>query len=158
MSNQAIRRLMPLAVLLSLLMARSAVAQGTGQIIAGAHTSGAPNVIGFADTAQGSAPSDDVAKATTDQFNDTDWAFFDDGTLVIGKNAQPILITGYLGSQDKSFFVFHRRDPKFTFDGTVIRDPQNPKQGQAEFWYAVIADDGKSASTSYALISLTFVQ
>jgi hypothetical protein len=158
MSNQAIRRLMPLAVLLSLLVARSALAQGTGQIIAGAHTSGAPNVVGFADSAQGTALSDDVAQATINQFSDTDWAFFDDGTLVIGKNAQPILITGYLGSQDKSSFLFHRRDPKFTIDGTVLRDPQNPKQGQAEFWYAVIADDGKSASTSYVLVNLTFVQ
>jgi hypothetical protein len=158
MSMDTFRRLMPLVVLLWLLMARSALAQGDGQIVAGAHTSGAPNVIGFADSAQGSAVSNDVAQATVNQFSDTDWAFFDDGTLVIGKNAQPILITGYLISEDKQFFLFHRRDKKFSIHGTVLRDRQDPKQGQAEFWYAVFADDGTSASTSYVLVNLTFVQ
>jgi hypothetical protein len=158
MSNLAMRRLIPLALLLALLMARSALAQGDGQIIAGAHTSGAPQAIGFADTEQGSQISNEVAQTAVTQFSDTDWAFFDDGTLVIGKNAQPILITGYLTTSDRQSFLFHRQDAKFAISGTVLRDSQNPKQGVAEFWYTLFAEGGRSASTAYVLVGLTFVQ
>lgn len=158
MSDQTMRRLLPLAALLVLLTARSALAQGDAQIIAGAHTSGAPQAIGFADTGQSSQISDEVAQTAVTQFTDTDWAFFDDGLLVIGKNAQPILMTGYLTTSDRQSFLFHRQDAKFAINGTVVRDPQNPKQGVAEFFYTLFAVDGHSASTAYVLVGLTFVQ
>jgi hypothetical protein len=154
-SNQAIRRLIPLAVLLCVALSRGAMGQA---MLLNAATTTSLTVDVFADTADGRAsPNPDAAQPIQDQYTGTDWGFFDNGLLVIGKNAQPVQQAVYLTTQDRTFFVFHFADKSHIVNGTVIRSSTDPKQGAAELFLTTLAADG-SSTTAYIQFLLTFVQ
>jgi hypothetical protein len=154
-SNQAIRRLIPLAALFCVALSRSAMGQA---MLLNAATSTSLTVDVFADTADGRVSlNPDAAQPIQDQYTGTDWGFFDDGTLVIGKNAQPVQQAVYLTTQDRTFFVFHFTDKTHIVNGTVIRSSTDPKQGAAELFLTTLAADG-SSTTAYVQFLLTFVQ
>lgn len=155
MSNQAIRRLIPLAALLCVALSRSAMAQA---MLQNAATTTSLTVNVFADTADGRVSLDaNAAQPIQDQYTGTDWGFFDNDLLVIGKNAQPVQQAVYLTTQDRMFFVFHFTDKTHVVNGTVIRSSTDPKQGAADLFLTTIAADG-SSTTAYIQFTLSFVQ
>jgi len=155
LSIQAIRRLIPLAALLCVALSRGAMGQA---MLLNAATTTSLTVNVFADTADGHVSLDtNAAQPIQDQFTGTDWGFFDDGTLVIGKNAQPVQQAVYLTTQDRTFFVFHFTDKTHIVNGTVIRSSTDPKQGAADLFLTTLAADG-SSTTAYIQFTLTFVQ
>jgi hypothetical protein len=91
------------------------------------------------------------------QFTGTDWAFFDDGRLVIGKNAEPILIVTFASTEDQTFFVVHRRETTYQVDGKVIRNAET-KEGLADIYLTTLAEDGKSSSTVFLEVDLKFTK
>jgi hypothetical protein len=154
-SNQAIRRLIPLAALLCVALSRSAMAQA---MLQNAATTTSLTVNVFADTADGRVSLDpNAVQPIQDQYTGTDWGFFDDGTLVIGKNAQPVQQAVYLTTQDRTFFVFHFTDKTHIVNGTVIRSSTDPMQGAADMFVTTLAADG-SSTTAYFQFILSFAQ
>jgi len=156
MHSTRLRRLFSLAGLLCLLAARTAVAQGDAQLVIGARVTAAPVGFSFVDSGNSLSLDSAVAAPLITQFTGTDWAFFDDGALVIGKNAQPLFVIAYIGTDDQTFFVLHRRLPQFTIDGTVIRDAQS-KQGIAEVFITQQLDNNRIGAT-YLRIPLAFTK
>jgi hypothetical protein len=155
MSNHAFRRLMPLAALLCVALTRSAMAQA---MLQNAAMTTSLTVDVFADTADGRVSLDaSAAQPIQDHYTGTDWGFFDNGLLVIGKNAQPIQQAVYLATQDRTFFVFHFTDKTHIVNGTVIRSSTDPKQGAAQMFATTLNADG-SSTTAYIQFALTFVQ
>jgi hypothetical protein len=155
MSNQAVRRLVPLVALLCVALSRSAMAQA---MLQNAATTTSVTVDVFADTAGGQVSLDaSAAQPFMDQYSGTDWGFFDNSLLVIGKNAQPVQQAVYLTTQDRTFFLFHFTDKTHIVNGTVIRGSTDPKQGAAEMFLTTLAADG-SSTTAYIQFILSFVQ
>jgi hypothetical protein len=155
MSNQAIRCMVPLAALLCVALSRSAMAQA---MLQNAATTTSLTVNVFADTADGRVSLDaSAAQPIMDRYTGTDWGFFDNDLLVIGKNAQPVQQAVYLTTQDRTFFLFHFTDKTHIVNGTVIRSSTDPKQGAAEMFLTTLAADG-SSTTAYIQFILSFVQ
>jgi hypothetical protein len=118
---------------------------------------GDPSALAWADTSEGLSLDEQRAKDVIEQFKGTDWAFMDDSSLVIGKNAEPILIVAYAGTEDQTFFVLHRRQPTYQVDGKVVRNPET-KEGFADIYLTTIAEDGKSSSTVFLQVDLKFTK
>jgi hypothetical protein len=155
MQCAAIRRLFPLAALLCLLAARSAVAQDP-QLLIGARVTAAPIGLSFVDSSSGISFDDAVTAPLVTQFTGTDWAFFDNGALVVGKDAQPLFAIAHAGTEDLTFFIIHRKLTQFTIDGTVFRDAAS-KNGSAEVFITQSLDNNRTATT-FLRIPLAFTK
>jgi hypothetical protein len=155
MPSSTFRRLVTLAVALCFLsLPRAASAQ---DLLIGASVVGEPFALAWADTSQGLSLDDQRARDVIAQFTGTDWAFLSGNQLVIGKNAQPILITAYVTTEDQTFFVIHRRTTTYQVDGKVIRDPAT-KEGFADLYLTTVAEDGQSSSTVFLELDLKFTR
>lgn len=157
MPTSTLRRLLTLAAALCVLsLSPTAFAQDP-QLAIGARTTSAPFTFAWVDTAEGLRLDEQRARDVAAQFSDTDWAFFDNSQLVIGKNAQPLVGVFYAASEDLSFFLLHRREKSFQMDGKVIRDPQT-RQGFADLYITTVAEDGQSSSTVFLQVPLNFTR
>jgi len=155
MPTFTLRRLVTLAAALCFLtLSRAAFAQ---ELLIGASVTGEPFAVAWADTSQGLSLDEQRAKDVIAQFTGTDWAFFDDSRLVIGKNAEPILILAFVGTEDQTFFLVHRREATYQVDGKVLRDPET-KEGFADIYLTTVAEDGKSSSTVFLEVDLKFTR
>lgn len=157
MTHQPMRRLMPMATLLCLVLSRGALAQTDAKVIAAAKTTDlAVNV--FADAADGSVSLDTAHEQTLQtQYADTVWTIYDDGEVAISKNNQMLELANSLSTNDKTFFFFHFRDKDHVVNGTIIRSNTDKTQGIADMFITTFAADGSSA-TAYLQFALTFTQ
>jgi hypothetical protein len=157
MTYQPMRRLMPLAILLSLVLSRGALAQTNPVVIAAAKTTDlAVNV--FADAADGTVTLDtERQKTLQEQYTGTDWSIFDNGVVAISKNNQTVEVANSLSTTDKTFYFFHFRDKDHVVNGTIIRSTTDKTQGVANLFITTFAADG-SSTTAYIQFVLTFTQ
>jgi hypothetical protein len=142
------------AVLFCSCLARAATAQ---DLLLGASSAGDPFTSVWVDSSQGVTMDSDLAKQVATQYSTTDWAFFDNNQLVIGKNAQPVLTAFYVGDEDRTFFLVHRRAQNVSVDGVVVRDPST-KEGLATLFIITSTEDGSSTATAYLEFDLKFLQ
>lgn len=157
MHASTLRRLVTLAVsLFCLCLARGAMAQDA-QLLLAARTTQEPGAFVWVDTPEGLGISTEAAQAIRTQFAGTDWGFFDNNQLIIGKDAQPILIAFYVANSDSTFFIIHRRTRTFSIDGTAFRDAAT-KEGLADLFITTFAEDGNSSQTAYLSFRLSFVR
>jgi hypothetical protein len=157
MPSSTLRRLFAVAAALCFFpLSRAAFAQDP-QLLVGARVVGESIALAWADTSEGLRLDDERAQAVIEQFTGTDWAFFDNSQLVIGKNAEPILSLFFAATEDRTFFIIHRRESTFQVDGKVIRDAAT-KEGFADLYITTIAEDGTSSSTVFLEVGLNFTQ
>jgi hypothetical protein len=157
MTYQPMRRLIPLAALLCLVLARSALAQNDAKVIATAYvTDLAVNV--FTDAADGRMSMDsERAVALQDQYAFSDWNIYDNGVVAIARDNQVLQLANSLSTPDGNYFVFHFRDKGHFVNGTINRNPNDRIHGIAAMFLTTFAADG-SSTTAYFSFALTFEQ
>jgi hypothetical protein len=155
MSHSSLRRLIPLASLLCLLLARDAVAQNAPKVIAAAKTTAVDASV-IRNLANGETTRDDLsARMLQDQFANVDWVILDSSEVVLSKNNQELFRARYFPSADLTYFQINFRDKDRLLNGTIHRNPSNPAQGFARVFLTTFAADG-SATTAILEFLLTF--
>jgi hypothetical protein len=157
MTYQPMRRLIPLAILLSLVLSRGALAQTDAKVIAAAKTKNLVVYV-FADAVDGTVALDTGRQKTLqEQYTGTDWSIFDNGVVQISKNNQTVELANSISTEDKTFFIFHFRDKDHVVNGTILRSATDKTQGVVDMFVTTFAADGSSTS-AYILFDLTFTQ
>jgi hypothetical protein len=153
MSHQVIRRLIPLATLLGLLLSRTAMAQEP-KVIVKARTVGNPVVMAILQDDHGQQREFENAEAVRHLIDGTDWVLAEDG-LRITRNGRPVLRTGFVQLGPR-FFWFHLREGKSLVDGTLVH-PTATKDGFSELCWTVFSEDGRSSVSVFVSVQLSFV-
>jgi hypothetical protein len=153
MSYRVMRRLMPLATLLCLLLSRSATA-GEPKIVAKGRPVGNPFVMAIAHTAEGPALDGDSAKAIKELLIGTEWTLFDNGQLLIAKDGKTLLGWFAISVGDGIFWV-HVRRGRSDVDGEIyIYEDQ--KNGHAQLFWTIWSEDGRSSVTANVFTKLNY--
>jgi hypothetical protein len=145
------RRLMPLATLLCLLLSRSAVADP--KVIAKAQVVGTPFVKAIADDAQGGAVDKGFAQRVRDLITGTEWTLAETG-LQIAKSGQLVMYSGFLQLSESTYWL-HLREGRLALEGTLFRDSAK-KTGYSEFSWTILSEDGQSSKTAFVSVDLSY--
>jgi hypothetical protein len=154
MLDQVMRRLMPMATLLCLLLSRSATA-AEPNVITKAQAVGNPIVFAIADNDQGAAQDFDAAQAIRDLVVGTDWTLFDNDTLLITNKGKPVLASAFV-KEGSGFFWVHARQEKYQVDGEVYYNAEK-KDGFGQLYWTLFSTDGRSSMTANVYTALRFV-
>jgi hypothetical protein len=154
MSHPVIQRLIPLAMLLGLLLSRTASAQEP-KVIAKARTVGNPVVMAIAHNGEGRVLDRGNAESIAALFADTEWTVFDNGELLITKKGKPVL-GWYVVRANTTILIFwiHVREDKSLVDGEIwIFDD---KMGYGQLFWTIWSEDGRSSVTANVSTRLNF--
>ena len=117
-------------------------------VLATAHTRSQPTASAFRDDGRGTTSlldldSTPTASGVAAQFADTDWVVYDNGLLkVFNTSGQQVLGTLCWWNELQTLFLPHFHLPSLVVDGTIVRDPNDRTQGEANVWISQIYNDG----------------
>jgi hypothetical protein len=129
-------------------------------VLVTAHTASQPLAIAFFDDGQGSSGLErdggPWAAQVVAQFTDTDWTVFDNRLLkVFNKGGQQVLGTLCWWNDSKTLFLPHFHLPTLVVDGTIVRNPNDLTQGEANVWISQLFNDGSWLALNVR-VQLTF--